>query len=284
MRFVIAIPSHRRADRLKETLDWLYSTAAPEAAQEVRIFLSDERDLHDYKKTLREWCPPDSNGPVAHPKLKVTGVHNVIEKFNAIHMYYRKGTRVFVLEDDVTVVVPNERQRPRPMEGEELLDVIMSGFTHVGRAGLWGIVPHSNPYYFGGKITTSLKLVVAHAFGFVSTKDPRLKVTQMGKSDYERTILYFIRYGKVVRVDTAGCLTKSYTAKGGIQSNLTRDERAEAELESCDYLVRRYGHLIRHNTKKKSLFAELKFSRRMEENPALLQALQQLKDVKNGFV
>ncbi len=283
MKFSIAIPSHRRADRIKDTLDWLYSTTAPEAAEEVRIFLSDKRDKEDYWKMLKEWRRPDLMPP-NRPKLEVTEAHNVTEKFNAIHMFYPKRTRVFVLEDDVNVCVPDEKNRARPAKDEELLDVIMTGWTTVGRAGLWGIVPHSNPFYFGGKVTTSLKLVVAHAFGFVSTQDPRLKVTQIGKSDYERTILYFIRYGKVIRVDTAGCLTKSYTAAGGIQSDLTREERAEAELASCDYLVRRYGHLIRHNTKKKSLFAELKLILKKEQNPAVLQAFQQEKDAKNGFV
>ncbi len=276
MKFSIAIPSHRRADRLKETLDWLSTTTVLEAAKEVRIFLSDRRDRIDYEKMRKE------SGHLID--LEVTGAHNVTEKFNAIHMHYPKGTKVFVLEDDVTVVVPNERQRPRPMQDEELLDLIVLGFTTVGRGGLWGVVPHSNPYYFGGRVTTSLKLVVAHAFGFVSTQDPRLKVTQIGKSDYERTILYYIRYGRVTRVDTAGCLTKSYTAKGGIQSDLTREDRHAAELASCDYLVRRYGHLIKHNTKKKSLFAELRFARLKEDNPALLQALQQQKDARNGFV
>ncbi len=276
MKFSIAIPSHRRADRLKETLDWLYSTAAPEAAEEVRIFLSDKQDKVDYRKMRR-----DSGHLI---DLEVTEAPNVTEKFNAIHMHYTKGTRVFVLEDDVSVCVADEKNRARPAKDEELLDVIMTGFTTVGRAGLWGIVPHSNPFYFGGKVTTSLKLVVAHAFGFVSTQDPRLKATQIGKSDYERTILYFIRYGKVIRVDTAGCLTKSYTATGGIQSDLSREERAEAELASCDYLVRRYGHLIRHNTKKKSLFAELKLILKKEQNPAMLQAFQQQIDAKEGFM
>ncbi len=51
--------------------------------------------------------------------------------------------------------------------------------------------------------------------------------------------------------------TKSYTQEGGMQANHTRDERAQMEQESCDYLVRKYPHFVRHNSKKKSLFAEL---------------------------
>jgi hypothetical protein len=38
-------------------------------------------------------------------------------------------------------------------------------------------------------------------------------------------------------------------------------QRAELERQSCEYLVRRFPHLIEPNTTKKSLFAELRFKR-----------------------
>ena len=263
--YVIAIPSHRRAPRVRETLAWLRKTDVDLAR--VHLFLSDAEDTQAYADI---------------DAIKVeTGAKNVVEKFNAIHRHFTPGTRVFVLEDDVTVVVADDAGKPTPCLALDAL--ITAGFAGVGRAGLWGIVPHANPFYFGGKTTQTLKLVVAHAFGFVSTQDPRLEVTLTGKSDYERTILYWIRYGRVTRVDTAGCLTKSYTAPGGMQSDLTRDARAAAEKSACDYLVNRYPHLIGHNKKKTSLFAELSFKIASPQEPAYLQVVQRKLDLERGY-
>jgi len=67
--------------------------------------------------------------------------------------------------------------------------------------------------------------------------------------------------GEVVRLDSYGVKTKSYTQEGGMQAQHSQKERAKMERAACYYLVRRYPRLIRLNTKKKSLFTELSFIR-----------------------
>lgn len=240
----IAVPSHRRSEMFKsKTLAYLQQTNVD--MSRVDVFLSDEQDAEEY-------------GDLPANVL-VTQAKDVTEKFNFIHYNYPKGTNVFVMEDDVELIEGLGGNEKRVLQD---LDAMVSrGFEEIPLGGLWGVAPHSNAFFFSGKVKHGLMLVVAHAFGFVSTHDDYLAVTQRGKSDYERTCRYFVKYGEVIRLDSYGCKTNSYTQVGGMQSQHSRSERAAFEQAACDYLVASFPALINHNPKKKSLFAELRFNR-----------------------
>jgi hypothetical protein len=138
--------------------------------------------------------------------------------------------------------------------------MIQRGFEAIDAdGGLWGIVPHNNAFYFSGGVTSTLKLIVAHAFGFIATGDEWLAVTQPSKTDYERTCRYWVRYGKVVRLDNYGPKTKSYTQAGGMQANHSKEARALIEATSVEYLTKRFPHLLQRKDKKTSPFAEMRF-------------------------
>lgn len=240
MPYKIAIVSHRRPHILaSQTYKMLKESTVN--LEDVTLFLSDERDAAEYAII-----------PLAQ---HVTKAANLRDKFNYVHFHYPAGTRVLVLEDDVALI---------DKSGAAVTDIgamAELGFTSVGEHGLWGIAPHANTFYFSGKVTHTLKLVVAHCFGFIATQEPALAITQPTKTDYERTLLYFQRYGAVTRLDMYGVKTKSYTQAGGMQSDHTRAERHELEQAACDYLVKQYNGLVSHNTSKKSLHAELRLAR-----------------------
>lgn len=243
MKYRIAIPSHRRAGILKEkTLSFLGRASLGDA--EVKVFCSDEQDVSDYAGIDAE--------------LVLAKSANVAEKFNFIHRYYPKGERVFVMEDDVELIAGVGNKKATLTDLETLVAL---GFENIGRGGLFGVAPHDNSFFFSGRVKDGLMLVVAHAFGFVSTNDPRLEVSQICKSDYERTCLYFEKYGRVVRVDTVGVRTKSYTQSGGMQSDMGTDGRRDCEAAACAYLCKRFPYLLSLNKKKKSIFEELRFRR-----------------------
>lgn len=261
MTYNIAIPSHRRPGILCEkTLAYLRRTNVD--MSRVTVFLSDDEDLQMYSKVLD---PTPVTVLLPRPSIQ-----NVAEKFNYIHRYYREGENVFVMEDDVTLIQGlggNQKQELLDLE-----DLLKEGFSRLGFGGIWGVAPHDNSFFFSMKAKEGLFLVVAHAFGFVSTRDPALEVTQLGKGDYERTLRYFTKYGSVHRMDWVGAKTKSYTQEGGMQSDHSRDERRVLEEKACAYLVHRYPDFIRRNLKKKSLFPELSFSTK-KFTPAQVKAL-----------
>jgi hypothetical protein len=146
-----------------------------------------------------------------------------------------------------------------------------------------GLLPHSNAFYFSGKVTRSLKLVVAHCFGFVGSRCDDLRVTCPSKTDYERTCRYFVRYGFVVRHDMVGVKTKSYVAAGGMQAVHSHSERAALERASVDYITRRWPHLVAEKKKASSPFAEMRFRRKEATDPGLLQAQQRVLDARSGM-
>lgn len=246
MEYELAIVSHRRADILKaQTLAYLQGTDVD--LSRVSVLVSDDQDMLDYKDL-----------PVEVIKTDMTCIR---DKFNWLHFHYEPKTRVFVMEDDITIIGKDKK----PVQSLDRL--IQEGFHAVGMRGIFGLAPHSNTFYMSGKVTRTLKLVVAHAFGFVSTHDPALEVSSMSKTDYERTCRYFSSYGEVVRLDSYGVKTNSYTQKGGMQSQYSREERERLERESCEYIVRTWPHLIEHNLTKKSLFPELSFKKLRASNP-----------------
>jgi hypothetical protein len=260
MDYVIAIPTYRRATLFAaKTLAYLQTTDAL-ADGRLHLFLSDDEDARAYSAL-----------PGKHV---VTGARNVVEKFNAIHNHFPEGTHVLVMEDDVALVEcpqPGTNQK-RPLQALDA--VVRRGFEEIPLGGLWGIAPHDNAFYMTGKVKHGLFLVVAHAFGFVSTGgDPYLAIRGPSKTDYERTCRYYVRYGEVVRIDSVGVKTNSYSAAGGMQADHTREERFALERASCEALVYRFPLLLERNRKKDSPFDELKFLRQ-KYAPSSLRAWQ----------
>ena len=264
----IAIPSHRRSKLLKEkTLKVLMENKIP--FDMVDIHLSDDGDSAEY-------------ADIQINKI-VTGSKNVTEKFNSIHNYYPAGTQVVVMEDDIEELVFGYGENVKT-KFTNLLELCERGFSEIPFGGIWGIVPHHNAFFMKNRSTDDFKLVVAHLFGFISTRDKRLEVTQIGKSDYERTILYYILYGRTVRLDMVGVKTNSYVSEGGMQSDLNGMARFVKERESVKYLSTRYPHLCKKNDKKSetSKFDELSFIRNSYSQKKLQEAQRRI-DEKLGY-
>jgi len=268
--YVIAIPSHRRPTTILQYA--LAQLRASDVRAEVHLFLSDERDADEYAASGA------TNGCTVHV---CNETRNATDKFNAIHDAFAAGTRVFVMEDDVRLIAgqrgQNKRSEPRSLEA-----AITAGFAAAENL-LWGVAPHDNAYFFDDQYTRTLKLVVAHAFGFTASGDPALRVTQASKTDYERTLLYWIRDGAVVRAPGLGVrAAASYRLEGGMQSDHTHDARAQAEEASVAYLTRRYAHLCRRKKKASSPFPEIAFKRPMR-NVFDWAELQRVLDKANGY-
>lgn len=270
--YVVAIPSHRRPLGFRDkTLAYLGRTNVP--LSRVHLFLSDDEDVRSYAEAIDEIT---DNVLTVH---KCEEAKNATDKFNAIHNSFKPGTKVFVMEDDVQLLESPAKGSNEKWELTELDALIRRGFEAIPEGGLWGIAPHDNGLFMSEKVTRSLKLVVAHAFGFVSTNDARLAVQGPSKTDYERTLRYFVHFGEVVRLDWIGVRTTSYTAEGGMQADHSEDERARLERLACLNLVRRYPHLISLNVKKKSRFMELSF-KRVSYSPIQLQLMQRKLDTQ----
>ena len=271
--YKIAIPSYKRSGIIKErTLNYLSRCGVD--MDNVYVFTSNKKEADEYKESTagigcRVICP-------------LIDINTVTEKFNYIHSYFSEGTNVFVMEDDIKnlVRITANIQCTKPSVCENLAFVRV-GFEYCRKANtkLFGIAPHNNGFYMSYNVSTNLKLIVAHAYGFISDHSRDLFVTQIGKSDYERSILYFLKFGSVVRFNNIGVTTNSYTTDGGMD----RDGRYEHERDSCNYLVTRYPHFIKYNKKKKSKYPELLFNRVVQDR-AYWRVIQEQRDMELGYV
>lgn len=243
-----AIPSHRRRQVLEsKTLVTLRNNGIPESS--IYIFVSDEKDFNDYKNL-------EDKG---YKVIFEVELEDIIQKFNFIHRYFPVGTKVVFIEDDIDQLSIKTGKNTLS-HFTDLGGLALKLFSQCEEVGtkIWGISSNANPFYMNEKVTSGLVFIVANLFGFISTRDDFLRISHHCKSDYERTLLYFVKYGKVIRANFVCAITKNYKYAGGLQE--IKDQRAKLEEEACLYLVRRFPHLIEINEKKSatSMYMELK--------------------------
>jgi hypothetical protein len=70
-------------------------------------------------------------------------------------------------------------------------------------------------------------------------------LTQVQKHDYERTILYFLRYRKIYRYKAAGVKTRYLRNAGGLQDG----HRLETMEECVQYICNMYPQISRRREK-----------------------------------
>ena len=76
-------------------------------------------------------------------------------------------------------------------------------------------------------------------------KNLLLNITE--KEDFERSILYFLRYNGVARYQGAGVITKYTQTPGGLQSS----PRTQNMIDGINYLADSFPDAVKRVTKKK---------------------------------
>lgn len=236
----IAIPTHQRSHLITQmALAFLERNGIPH--EDVDLFVSDEQEAWKYKQNTM--C-----NVVYHQDLP-----DLTTKFNFIHTYYPPGTNVLVLEDDLIdvkqLVAPKVLQPVTNIK--EHADCAFRACSKNSTA-LWGINSNSNHFFMKPQVYTGFKFIVANLYGFIATKTPVI-VQLPTKTDYERTIRYYNRYGSVIRLDYLCPITKNYRLEGGIAT----EGRKELEDYSVKQLVALFPHLCKRNTSKDSMYAEI---------------------------
>ena len=202
----IAIPSYRRYDTLaKKTLAFLASVSYP--ADKITVFVASEEEALLYYKSLpRAW----------YGKM-VVGVRGLTEQRNFITQYYPEDLLYISMDDDVKKI---DSQKPFI---ELIEDAVKMLDTRKG--GLWGVFPNDDKRRYADETTTHLTFIIGSFFVCRNHKD--ILLTSPQKHDYEKSILYFQRYGEIYRYKGAGVSTTYQKGEGGLQEE-GRVERMEA--------------------------------------------------------
>lgn len=226
----IAIPSYNRSDviasKTLKTLECIDRNT-------ITIFVIPE-ELELYRKT----CPGYQIVP---------GVKGLVNQRQFIENWYPLDSNILFMDDDVSGLffVSDEKTR-RPIEN--LAQFITEGFAKMAEVGatIWGIYPVDNTMFsFKSKeISNGLSYIVGAFYGQKNTRDINLE-TGDGVEDRERSVLRFLRDGRVLRFNRFGMKTK-YFAPGGMMS----DERQKTHQIASETLVQKYPKLLRLKTRK----------------------------------
>lgn len=229
MKYKIAIPSHRRSKLLLEKTLKVLRNINKEL---IYIFVSDEEDVKEYKELLP-----------GYRIIYETQLNDLKEKHNFMIDYFDEDEWIVFFEDDIDNIIKKKGSKTEEFTGD-LESLFKIGFNEClkEKTKLWGVEPTGNGFYMKNQYQKSYKLVVAYMFGMII--DKRLKITSAWKHDYERTILHSIYFGGAVRFDMFGAKTNSFKNKGGLQSELKGEERANKEIEGVKFLVKKYPGYI----------------------------------------
>lgn len=242
----IAIPSYKRADTLNEkTLNYLINDCKIDESI-IDVFVANKEELLEYKKTI------------LHDVNIILGKETLRGQRNFMDFYYQVDQRIMFFDDDIEYL--SKKKGSKTVKFLDVLKLASIGFNECNRhrTKLFGICAVNNGFYMNSKISTNLKYIVGCCYGQIITHNRRLMVTLEDKEDFERSIIYFDLYKKVVRLNMIAPKTNYYTEDGGMQ--VTRTE--ERVCSSGIHLIKKYPQYCSINTKKKTEHFEIKLNSR----------------------
>lgn len=224
----IAIPSYNRVKMLKtKTLATLTKLSVP--MEQITIFVANVDQLALYKEEI-----DDISIIVAEPTM--CGVRNFMTQ------YYEPNTKILYLDDDLDGFNRKDGNNKMEITIDEFKEMVISGFDlcNINGTKLFGIYPISNGLFMSNGYTTNLKYIVGCCYGVINDKD--IKVSINDGEDYERTILFFEKYGAVIRLNSYAPRTTYWRKSGGMI-----DQRDVLSLQS---LVKRWPQYCRLKIRK----------------------------------
>jgi hypothetical protein len=218
MDFIIAIPTYKRQDTLKEkTLKFLKVKNIP--SENIFIFVADEEEKEIYNQSI---CKDDYN------KI-VVGVKGILNQRHFIIDYFNEGKYIVSIDDDIDDI--KELTEDNKLESVNLLKLIQDSFKLIKQHNLtfWGITMISNKTWMKQKINTNLGIAPAGFYGFINDKTMKNKISNFSREDVERSIHYFNKEGALMRYQNIMMKTKMKKGDGGIQADYNVKERQKQE-------------------------------------------------------
>jgi hypothetical protein len=233
----VAIPSYARAEGLgKWTLATLSRGGVPPGL--IDVFVADEEQHKLYARTL----PPDTYSRIVIARPGIIGARNFISEF------YPEGFHVVSVDDDLRAVRAAVGGKLVELEGlPQFFDDAFAA-CKAANAGLWGVYPVCNAFYMKGTpVTMDLRPCIGPLHGMVNHRELALQC-EGGKEDIERTLLYYEKYGSVVRFNHVTADQPPH-APGGLQAtNLRTIELAEKGVQ---YLMKRWPQWVQRRPARK---------------------------------
>ena len=239
--FEIAIPSYNRFNILpKKSLALLEKFGVPK--NKIRIFVKDLYQLNKYIET----CGNLYN-------YEITGQSGIMATRNYLQVFYHEINvdfeGVLFIDDDIT----NFTELGKPL-CSPFLELINYFFKETKRLNgrLWAVNALSNPFFMTDKVTTNLKYCIGAFKGVILDRTKSTILCDIGHfEDFQFSCEYFLEDGVVIRFNKYGIETKYFELQGGICGDLGgMAERQKEMVINADYMVERYGEMVKLKIKK----------------------------------
>lgn len=246
--FEIAIPSHKRADKLLRcTLAFLEREQIDKS--KITIFVADS-ELETYKAKI----PADYQ--IVQGKLGLSNQRKFIMD------YYPLGANVVCLDDDIRNI---KNLSALPFE---FFCELMFSHCHTEDAYAWGIYPCNNLFFCKDRVLKGSLYLVGCCYGYINKKDIPLWLPPNGiKEDCFFSLYRIHNDGHVLRYDGA-CPDTDYYALGGLSE--VRDFNSEATAARA--ISAMFDGLAEYKVKKNG-HPEVKIKRRIEKEFPLMPVL-----------
>ena len=225
----IAIPTYNRSDRF-ETLSFLKKNNIP--VEDIYIFFANEEEKQKYINSFGSeynW---------------IVGVIGIDKQRNFITNYFDENEILICMDDDIEDLIHKD--------DKPFLDWINECIDYINdkQLGLLSIPPSTNPFWFNEKIKSkshkSFKygnyLAVGVFHIYKNHKDLLINIPFI--DDYERSILYYKKYGNNARYFDVLIKTK-YWGTGG----LSNDRTMYSYIGSVNKFLYRHPEYVSFNTK-----------------------------------
>lgn len=264
--FVIAIPSYKRAETLRDkTLTMLAKKHVP--ANIIHVFVATEDEKRTYAATLEK----GTYGKliVAEPGMGAVR--------NCITATFPKGRKIMNIDDDIKEFMELDAAgKLHPVKN--LMPIFKKGFDTAEKKGfrLFGYYPVANGFFMKDRVTEDLRYVIGSMWGIINPGIEALKVTLDDKEDVQRTIIMYILDGGVLRYEYYAPVTAYYKEPGGMQEERTKN-RVDTSARA---LITAYPGLATLNLSKKSGMTEVRLRDTREEKTFGLDVLKSFKAPK----
>ena len=253
--YVIAIRSHKRSDTIKnKTLRVLKESGIPD--DRIYIFVGENE-----KQTYRESLGDTYN--------IINGGDTGVDLCNRLIIdYFPENQYIIQCDDDINFVLKlkdkedsekgvrqiiNGRVEPQGLKSTNVLDLIIYGKNLMDKylLNIWGLYPVVNSYFMKDDITLDLRFLIGRIFGFNNTKD--VITTDSCRDDYERSILYYIRDGGIIRLNNYVADADTYIGKGGLAEERTIKMMSDSAIS----MINKYPEYVCYKTCK-SIYDEIR--------------------------
>jgi hypothetical protein len=232
--YKIAIPSYKREKiLLQKTLPTLLNSKIK--PKYIYIFVANSQEKRSYEETI----PRDMYNKI------IIGKKGIANQRNFIRNYFNTGEYIVSMDDDIEGVMKFINEK-RLSKINNLDGFFKKAYKLINKNNIfiWGIYPVSNPFFMknGREISTDLKFLIGGLHGYIVRKDRSLNPSPKaeGKEDYEQSILYYLKDGKILRFNRITIKTK-FLAPGGLD-NITK--RFEINRLAAKYLKKQYPQFV----------------------------------------